>query len=73
MNDIFIFQNFEFSLMTFEQVVEYIGTRINNLKRLGFSNDQIMLIIFEDQFFKECFIEPMYFEKIKSFFTNNTL
>ena len=67
-----IYQNFEFSLMTLDEVKEYVEKRISTLKNQGFSNAHIKLIIFEDQFFKECFIKPMYFEKIKSFFTNNT-
>ena len=70
MNDICIFQNFEFSLMTFEQVVEYIGIRINNLKKLGFSDNQIELIIFEDPVFREHFINPKYFEEVKKVFYN---
>jgi len=68
MNDIYVFQNFEFNLMTSEQVIVYIGKRINTLRNQGFNNDQIGLIIFEDQLFVDCFIDPKYFEKVKRIF-----
>jgi hypothetical protein len=63
-----IYQNFEFNLMTLEKVIEYVGKRISTLKSQGFSDDQIQLIIFEDQLFKDYFIDSSYFEKVKRFF-----
>lgn len=63
-----IYQNFEFHLMTLEKVIEYVGKRISTLKSQGFSNDQINLIIFEDQLFQDCFIDSLYFEKVKRIF-----
>ena len=73
MKDSYIFQFFDFNLMTIGQTTEFVAMRIETLKKQGFSGDQIRIIIFEDPVFRESFIDAKYFEKVKKFFITNTI
>ena len=67
MNCIMIFQNFD-NLLTFEELINYIDVQWRNYKRLGFSDNQINLIFFENPIFRDYFIQQSDFDAMKLFF-----
>ena len=68
MSDKYVFQNFEYGLMTLEGTIGYVEKRITTLKNQGFSDLQIEQIVFFDTSFTDCFIDPIYFKNVKKLF-----
>jgi hypothetical protein len=65
MTEKYVYIDFE-GYLTSGKLKKKIDKRIFELKCQGFNHDQIMIIVFEDSYFKECFLSNDNWIKMKT-------
>ena len=70
MTEKYIFIDFD-GYKSITDLKEFIEKRVLELKNLGFNDNQILKIVFEDSHFKECFISNQLWRQLKDEFTDS--
>jgi len=71
MNHVKIFQNFDYHLMDYEEMEQFIEMKAKILVKLGFTNDDIFKIKFKDVSFRACFINEVILNEFENKFKSN--
>lgn len=70
MDERYIYIDFE-GFKNFNDLMEILKKRTNELRNQNFDSSQILKIVFEDSHFKECFISNHLWRQLKDEFTNS--